>query len=387
MPRNLLHTTAIVDHRGVIASPGAILLDGDTIIKAGTPQEIGRPENASVTQIDKIVTPSFVNTHTHLDLSGVGIVQKCPSFFSWVEEVVLPIRKETDLIQESVLQGIELVYKGGTSIVGDISGTQEAAEIVQDSSLLATTFIELLGTGTRQKACVEQIQQLPEQFGVEPHSPYSCGLNVFEEAFSSGRPVAMHLAETLEEVEYAKNRSGEMAAFLQRMGAWNEDEQAWGNHPIDVVLNLAGDTPCIAAHLNYIEDAHLQRLAESKMTVAYCPRASAYFGHSGHRWQEMLEAGVHVAIGTDSLLCLDTPDRISVIDELRFLYKRDCPDPLHLLSMGTIHGATALGVEQSLVTLHSGETAGLLAFEVLGGPPLQDILESKEMPKWVHDLV
>ena len=55
--------------------------------------------------------------------------------------------------------------------------------------------------------------------------------------------------------------------------------------------------------------------------------------------------------------------------------------------MGTIHGATALGKDQSLVTLHTGETAGLLAFEVLGGSPLLNILESNEMPEWVHHLI
>tara|TARA_B100000959_G_scaffold262712_1_gene301412 strand:- start:2494 stop:3657 length:1164 start_codon:yes stop_codon:yes gene_type:complete len=387
MPRNLLHTSAIVDHRGVIASPGAILLEGDTIIMAGTPQEIGHPENTCITQIDKIVTPSFVNTHAHLDLSGVGIVPPCRSFFSWVEEVVLPIRQETHSIQASVSRGIELLSKGGSSIVGDISGTQEAAELVQDSPLNATTFIEFFGVGKRQNACVEQIRQLPEQFGIEPHSPYSCGLEVFKEAFSSGRAIATHLAETLEEVEYSKNRSGSMVEFLQRMGAWVEDEDAWGRHPVDVVLDLAGDIPCIAAHLNYIEDAHLKRLAESQMTVAYCPRASEYFGHRGHRWQEMIDAGVRVSIGTDSLLCLDTPDRISVIDELRFLYQRDYPDPLQLLAMGTIHGAAGLGLAQDLVTLNVGDTAGLLAFEVLGRSPLLDIFESKEMPKWVHSLI
>ena len=50
-------------------------------------------------------------------------------------------------------------------------------------------------------------------------------------------------------------------------------------------------------------------LAASNITVAYCPRASHYFGHTNHRWKEMLDAGINVALGTDSLLCLDTPDQ------------------------------------------------------------------------------
>ncbi len=383
MPRKLVHSTAIVDHRGVLASPGALLLDGETIVAAGTPQEIGKPEDARFTQIDKIVTPSFVNTHTHLDLSGVGTVPPRDSFCSWIEEVVLPIRRDEASISSSVLHGIELVSKGGSSIVGDISGTREAAEIVQASRLVATTFLELLGTGAKQQACIEQIRQLPKEYGVEPHAPYSCGLDVFREAFASGRPIALHLAETKQEVEFARCRTGEIADFVRRMGVWDEEEEAWGGHPVDSILDLVENAQCIAAHLNYIEEAHLQRLAASNITVAYCPRASDYFGHRGHRWQDMLEVGINVALGTDSLLCLNTEDRISILDEMRHLYARDRANPLHLLTMGTINGAKGLGVEPSLVTLELGATAGLLAFDSCGADPFSDIFEATTMPAWL----
>ena len=383
MPRNLIHADAIVDYRGVIASPGAILVEGNQIIEAGTPQEIGLPENASLTQIDSVVTPSFVNTHTHLDLSGVGITPAKESYTSWVEEVVFPIRSDTSSIGDSVLRGIELVHSGGSSIIGDISGSEEAAQLVYESHLRATPFVELLGTGTRQQSVIEFMNQLPSDFGVEPHAPYSCGLDVYREAFASGRPVATHLAETLEELEYAQHRTGPIAKFVQRIGAWEKEDIPWSSHPIDIVLQLAGDTPCIVAHLNYIDDCHLQRLADSNMTVAYCPRASAYFGHTNHRWQEMIDAGVNVSIGTDSLLCLDTPNRISVIDEMRFLYHKDKPDPVQLIAMGTIHGASGLGLDPNLVTLHRGETAGLLAFMSQGGDPLLEIMNSTTMPIWL----
>jgi len=383
MPRKLVHSIAIVDHRGVLASPGALLLDGETIVAAGTPQEIGRPVDARFTQFDKIVTPSFVNTHTHLDLSGVGTAPTRDSFCSWVEEVVLPIRRDEASVQSSVLRGIELVYKGCSSIIGDISGTREAAEIVQESKLIALTFLELIGTGTRQDECIDLIRQLPKEYGVQPHAPYSCGLDVFQEAFSSGRPIALHLAETRQEVEFAKCRTGEMVDFVRRMGAWDEAEEAWGGHPVDIILEIAKSTSCIAAHLNYIEDTHLQRLAASNMTVAYCPRASDYFGHRGHRWQEMLEVGINVALGTDSLLCLDTQDRISILDEMRYLYARDHVDPMLLMAMGTINGAKGLGVDPDLVTLNAGKTAGLLAFDSISCDPISDIFSGSAMPSWL----
>jgi 5-methylthioadenosine/S-adenosylhomocysteine deaminase len=148
-------------------------------------------------------------------------------------------------------------------------------------------------------------------------------------------------------------------------------------------LALANGQPFVAAHLNYIEDSHIAALADSQCTVAYCPRASTYFGHANHRWQEMLQAGVHVALGTDSLLCIDTVDRISVIDEMRLLYSRDQADPVDLMKMGTVHGAIGLGVDPSLVTIDEGKVAGMLLFETSGGDPLLEIMNSTNMPTWV----
>jgi cytosine/adenosine deaminase-related metal-dependent hydrolase len=193
----------------------------------------------------------------------------------------------------------------------------------------------------------------------------------------------MHLAESIEEIEYAKNRTGKTADFIKRIGAWDAKDVAWGCHPIDKVLEIAKDTPFIAAHLNYIEDHHLPMLAASNITVAYCPRASEYFGHTNHRWKEMLHAGVTVALGTDSLLCLDTPDRISIIDEMRCLYTQHRADPVQLLTMATINGAMGLGLDPNLVTLNAGETAGLLAFESTGNDPLFDIFNATTMPTWL----
>ena len=110
------------------------------LLRWGTPQEVGKIEDCSFTQLNSIVTPSFVNTHTHLDLSGAGTAPAADSFTSWVEDIVFPIRSDEDAIQSSTLRGIELVQSGGSMIIGDISGTLEAANTVNDSALRSTIF-------------------------------------------------------------------------------------------------------------------------------------------------------------------------------------------------------------------------------------------------------
>ena len=383
MPRNLTHVHALVDHRGVVASPGAVLTQENSIIAVGTPQEIGIPENASLTQIDGILTPSFVNTHTHLDLSGAGPVPARDSFSDWVVEVVSPIRKNKMAVSSAFALGEKLVRAGGSVIVGDIAGSKEAALMGQQSSLNVTSFYELIDSTNSIANVLERIRSLSIELDLSPHAPYSCSPEVFKAAFASGRKVSTHLCETLEEIEYAYSKGGAIAELENRLGVSSDKKKTWGTHPLEMVLQLAGGCKFIAAHLNYLEDEHISMLASSKCSLSYCPRASAYFGHKNHRWRELLNMGVNVSIGTDSLLCLDTPDRISVIDELRFLFAEGNIDNQQLLKMGTINGANALGVNPGLVSLTEGETAGLLIFERAGDDPLVDLLASKKMPVWL----
>ena len=385
MPRNLIHSDAIADHTGVIAAPGAILKDEEQIFAVGSVQEIGRVDDATLTQIHGTIVPSLVNAHTHLDLSGVGTKPLNNSFVAWVEEEVLPIRLDSDekSIESAVNHGVALTLAGGTSIVGDIAGSMVAAETVAGSSLQGTVFIEILGQGAKQQSAIELIGQIPPSMGVQPHAPYSCSQEVYSTAFQRGIPVATHLAETREELLCAIDRSGPLVDLAKRLGTWDESVDGWNTHPIDGVIRLADGAPLLAAHLNYIEDRHLELLAASNITVVYCPRASTYFGHHDHRWKEMIDAGINVAIGTDSLLCLDTPDRISVLDEMRYLYRTQNADPKTLFAMATVHGAIGLGIDPTVVTMSAGRTAGLIAFETTGENPLIDILRSTSVPTWV----
>ena len=388
MTRLLIHSNAIADYRGVIAAPGAILLEGNEIIAAGTPQEVGDCQEVDQVNVEGLVLPAMANVHTHLDLSGVGPKPPVSQFATWVEDTVMPIRRVSDLeaVRCATAKGIGLAIDGGTAMVGDIAGTLETATQVSDSQLLGVAFLELFGLGNHQADAAASIRELPSGIGVQPHAPYSCGTELYLAAITSGRPLATHLAETHDEFEATTQGTGTLVDLAKRLGAWDESVQLWDGHPVDVLLAMLGDTPMVAAHLNYIEERHLALLAESQVTVAYCPRSSTYFGHENHRVQEMLASGVSVALGTDSLICLDTPDRISVLDEMRVLYRSGGFDSASLIAMATINGAEALGEDQSTLTLETGSVAGLIAIETTRENPFSSAMNTCNSPTWIVPL-
>jgi len=382
-------------------TPGVILLDDGHVVAAGAPSEVGAMADVvTIDRPDDAIVPALVNAHAHLDLTHIGPLPPPASFVAWIDVVRDRRATSADEIARSVRQGVELSRRGGTALVGDIGGAGSLVpyRTLWQAGLPGVSYLEVFGMGRGQAAAVQRLHSAladaadddgPVRLGIQPHAPYSCGLEVYRAAADLDAPMATHLAETLEELTFVRTGEGPMADLLQRLGVWDETIVGLGEHPVDALADVLERRPVLAAHLNYVETAHLERLAGWPVTVAYCPRASAYFGHPhgdhpGHRYREMLDAGINVALGTDSILCLDTPDRISVLDEMRLLLQRDGTAPRRLLAMGTVNGARGLGVASSLVTFDEGPLLGAIAIPgATGSSPLASALRSGRPPIWV----
>lgn len=406
-PRRTLHrAAALVDAAGTIAAPGVILTEGSQVIAAGTPEDVGQVAGARVEQHSGVLIPALVNAHAHLDLTGLGPRPMEGAFTDW-GRLITAHRKSADdaSIASATRQGIELARRGGTALLGDISGAFSLIPTVvqRECGLPGVSYCEVFGAGTRQAGAIDRMQQRVDGtpacdrgvvLGVSPHAPYSCGPRVYSAAARLGLPFVTHLAETCEEIEFTTTGGGPFRDFLVELGVWDDSVDVAGVHPVDAVLAAVDNlsvAPMLAVHLNYVTADHIEMLAGRGVHVAYCPRASAYFGHADHRYRDMLAGGVNVALGTDSIICLDTPGRLSVLDEMRVLHERDGLNVLTLLGMATTNGARALGFDESLVTLKPGVTAGVLALEWSGDPPrgataealLAMALAEPQDPQWI----
>jgi cytosine/adenosine deaminase-related metal-dependent hydrolase len=412
--RRLIHAAMVVDAESVAEAPGALLIDGeDAVIAAGSPQMLGEVADAEVVDLPRsVVLPALVNVHAHLDLTHLGRWERPASFLDWVRRVRSGRAMTDDEIADSVRRGIELSHLGGVAIVGDIAGafSRVPAGVMRELGMAGVSFIEVFGNGSKERPGLDfiarlgkeldrgvgsslEIESSPVRIGLQPHSPYSCTAAVYRAAGETRLPLATHLAETPEEIEFTRFGRGPFETLLREVGAWDDSCSPPGAHSVDLVLDAIGDErPFIAAHVNYLDEHHLDRLARSAVTVAYCPRASEYFGHPrdsqpAHRYRDMLARGIKVALGTDSIICLDTVERLSVLDDMRFLIERDGADPRTLLAMATVIGAEALGFDRDLVTLRAGRKAGIIALDLgsaeRGGDPLSVALQNCNPSTWI----
>nr|MBC8218455.1 amidohydrolase family protein [Planctomycetota bacterium] len=176
---------------------------------------------------------------------------------------------------------------------------------------------------------------------------------------ADGFPIAMHLAESREEIELLGSRSGRFVDFLHQLGAWEPDNFPPNGRPLDYLKALAEAHRALVVHGNYLDDEEIAFLARraDRMAVVYCPRTHAYFQHREHPLPKLLASGATVALGTDGRA--SSPD-LSVLAEMRFV-ARVFPSigPETVLRLATLSGARALGLDDRLGTIEPGKRADL----------------------------
>jgi len=421
-----LRVAGIADASGVVPDPRDVLLDvqpGEiNLLAIGTPEQVNRHESTGCAQLvdlsGRILLPGFVNAHTHLDLTHLGAIAHDPGdgFESWIAKVSGARAAELEQIAESVRRGIELALAGGTVAVGDIAGpikgepTLEPARVLRESPLVGVSFVEHFGIGHIEVPWLKRIAHLLAshkkemrdrsagvRVGLQPHAPYSTSLRscrrTLEHAERLDLPLAIHLAESLDERRLVEKGVGPLREFAERGGFWSDDmaeELGNGLRPIEYFADVLGasERRWLLAHVADANDDEIHLLARVRASVAYCPRAADYFDTPGslgqHRYRDMIDSGVNVCVGTDSIACLpadQTDSGVSILDELRLLHRRDQTDPITLLRMGTINGAYALSLREGGFLIQPGAAPfGLNAvlIPVGSGDPLQRVLSGDD---------
>jgi cytosine/adenosine deaminase-related metal-dependent hydrolase len=255
-------------------------------------------------------------------------------------------------------------------MIGDISALGWSAQVLAEASVWSVVFFEVIGLQkdrmvealtSAKKWCHYQPKDSRSIRGMSPHAPYSVRRTLFERVAELSAewpfPVAVHLAETLDESQLMKEQSGPLVPFLEELGAWDPDGVV---ESAEQVIEIFSPTPnALMVHGNYLNPATPIATGQS---IVYCPRTHAEFGHSPHPFREFLARGVRVALGTDSLA--SNPD-LNMLAEARFVHQR-CPNLPGdvLLRMATRFGADALGFGHITGSLVPGKSADLIVIPV-----------------------
>ncbi len=329
------------------------------------------------------IIPGLVNPHTHLDLSGARgrVPPTDPDHFAdWLRGVIAYRRTRTpEQTQADIRAGLAECLRSGTTLIGDIASEGASWDALATANTRAVVFRELIGLSEeRARASGEATrawyQSRPASAtcrgAFSPHAPYSARNDLLISFNHEGWTVATHLAESPGELELIRSHSGPFVSFLQDLGVW---EPAGLTHSLDVpIVHSRNAGRALFIHGNYLE-LGVTRYFGPGVSVVYCPRTHAAFGHPSHPFREFLARGVRVCLGTDSLA--SNPD-LDVLAEARFVRSR-YPDVsgAQLLRMVTLSGAEALGWENETGSLEAGKSADLVVVPL----PNADTADSHEL--------
>jgi cytosine/adenosine deaminase-related metal-dependent hydrolase len=386
-----LHANAILLGDGTSVQDGALVVEAAGVIVEVGPASTVLPRHPglAVERIDAGLCPGLSNAHTHLELSPLeGRVPGGRGFPSWVDALVAH-RSEVGLDEmvAAASRGARAMARAGTACVGDVTNSLASVPGLRDAGLRGMVFHEFFGLSTEsmlERIAREQnpasVQGTRLSYALAPHALSTTHAGVVA-ALLAARPSrsTMHLGEYDEERECVERGTGATASWLRDKLRLADDVCPWPLRPLYAYadeLGLLGPNTLVV-HAVVARDDELALLAERRARVVLCPRSNMYIGGRLPRVPRMLQLGVDVCLGTDSLASNRSLD---VVAEARLLLDA-FPDvsPSALVRMMCESGARALGVADA-GGLVPGASPGVFAFPCARGhqDPSRALIESQE---------
>ena len=297
--------------RGGAIRDGAVALDGDTLVAAGPRAEVealhGRSERR-----DGVILPALVNAHLHLELSFMaGAVSGGDGLPAWID-LFISARARARIKDPgpAMLMAAEDLVRFGVAAVGDVSNTLASIGPLAQAGIAGTIFHEVFGHTPRRfdealdaaRVMRSLAPEPPDGIRVvtSPHAIYSTPYPNVVELLRAG-PGSIHLAEDPAERSFVSTGTGGFGHLVSRMGGRARDLVPKGRSAVAVVAPHLRPHH-LAVHCVDLDEDDVALLRGSGATVVLCPRSNGFIGGRLPRLDLLLEAGIPLAIGSDSLV-------------------------------------------------------------------------------------
>jgi 8-oxoguanine deaminase len=370
-----------MDDDGSEYDGGWLLVDDGLVSNVGGGS---RPEADETVDLGgAVVTPGLVNTHHHLWQNLTRARAQQENLFGWLK-ALYPVWARIDeeaeyaaarvglaelalsgcttvfdhhylfppgvegLLEAEIRAarelGVRIVASRGSMDLGESDGGLPPDNVVEDrDDILAATEA---AAGLADGESVE--------IAVAPCSPFSVTAELMTESAHLARRLGLrlhtHLAETVEEDEYAREKFGcNPVEYIEQFG--------W----------LAEDVWC--AHCVHLSPEDVSKFSLSKVGVAHCPTSNMRLGAGIAAVRDLLDEGVRVGLGVDGSASNERGDLfLEVKQALLVARARGGPGAMTVrdaLRLGTRGGASVLG-RDDIGQLSAGKRADFAVWRTDG---------------------
>jgi 5-methylthioadenosine/S-adenosylhomocysteine deaminase len=369
-----------VEPRGVVHADHAIAVADGRIVALGPTDEVTahHTANAVIERPNHVLLPGLVNAHTHAAMTLFrGLADDIP-LDRWLGEHIWPAEARwasTEFVRDGTDLAICEMLRGGTTCfqdmyffpdtVGEVAierGMRVAVGMIvlENPTAWAQTAEEYIDKGL---AIHDRFRGNPlVRATFAPHAPYTVADSTFERirmlADELDTHIHMHVHETAQEVTESVMRTS--------------------RRPMARLADLGLLTPQLAAvHMTQLDDDEVAQLADNGISVIHCPESNLKLASGFCPVQQLLDAGVNVALGTDGSASNNDLDMFGEMRTAALLAKGVAGDAAAVtaaqaLEMATLAGARAIGMADEIGSLVPGKAADIISVN-LGVPACQPI--------------
>ncbi|WP_111765996.1 amidohydrolase [Nakamurella deserti] len=367
---------------GVVHRNAALSIDPDGHVGGLAPYD-GVPRDGDLDLGGRVVIPGMTNGHTHSAMTLLRGHSDDVPLHTWLTHVrAFELRMTADDIAAGLrLALVEMLRSGTTGFVDMFQWDDALLDIVAGSGMRANVApavfaydaVAFPNADDRPgRVVLDDTPRLAAAYAGHPlitvgyglHAPYTCPPELIRDVArrtrDDGLGVHIHLSETRREVDDA------LAAH--------------GVSPIRLVADLGLlDAQVHVAHAVHPVDGDIGLLARPNVTVSHNPVSNLKLGAGIAPAPHYRDAGVRLALGTDSVASNNTLDLFEELKMGAILHRGVAEDPSVLSGAEVLGWATRGGALAARAggtgRIRVGEPADLVVLDVSGatGTPLPDV--------------
>lgn len=349
-----------------------IFIEGNLIKKIGNNLQIKASEVIDGNFL--LMTPGFVNGHTHLGMSYFRNYADDLKLMDWLENEIWPIENKLtadDIYWSSLLSICENIKSGVTNFCDMYYEMDRVCDATIISGIRGTLTRGLTDNDGKGKEKLKSVRELYNNYHNKangrikvvpaPHAIYTCSENFLREISDLSKDldgiINIHLSETKGEVENSLKEHGMT--------------------PISYVNSLGLlDNHVIAAHCVHITDEEISLVKDKKFYPIYNPTSNLKLASGFTPVDKLLKNNIIMGIGTDGDSSNNSQNLLqdmhigAVVNKAREMDEQ-AVKAIEILKMATINGQRALGISK----------AGLIKEDYLADLTIFNLKSSNFTPK------
>jgi cytosine/adenosine deaminase-related metal-dependent hydrolase len=363
---------------GMLNSNNVLVIKKDGAVEA----IIDADDAGDVETFKGIISPGFINTHCHLELSHMkGLIPEKTGLVDFVYKVV----NERHFAEEEILNAIETaeneMLSNGIVAAGDICNNLLTLPQKEKQRLAYYNFIEASGwlpsasqmRFERALSIYDEFQIQNSKFKIQnsivPHAPYSVSDDLWKHIipYFKNKVVSIHNQETSFEDEFFLQGTGDLLRMYKMMNIDNSFYSPGKKSSLQSYFSrLSNAASIILVHNTFTSQADIDyaknnKSGDQQLFFCVCINANQYIENTIPPIKLLIQNDCNITLGTDSIA---SNHSLNLLDEMKTIQKNFPDISLEkMLQWSTINGAKALQMDKTFGSFENGKMPGVVLIE------------------------